>query len=142
MALLDHVLVPIASEEDAEATAAALGPYLEEVQRVTAVHVIEKAGGAIDKAPLEKRQEDAAEFLAIVDSRLSDRVAVDTRTAYGTDVVEALLEAAADAGATAIAFRPRGGSRIRRLLTGDTATRLVIDAEIPVVSLPDASERA
>lgn len=141
MALLDHVLVPVASEEDAEATCTALEPYLGEVQRVTAVHVIEKAGGAMDKAPLEKRQGDAAEFLGIVDTRLSDRVAVDTRTVYGTDVVDALFEAAADAGVSSVVFRPRGGSRIVRILSGDTTTRLVTDPDLPVVSLPHEQER-
>lgn len=137
--LFEHVLIPVATEDDAEATCTALEPYLEEVERITAVHVIEKAGGAVDKAPLAKRREDAAEILALVDGRLGGSVAVDTRTAYGTDVVEALFETAADVGATAIAFRPRGGSRILRLLTGDTTSRLVTDATIPVVSLPDPS---
>ena len=136
MAIFQHVLIPVATEEDAAATCDALEPYLGEVERVTAVHVIEKAGGAMDKAPLEKRREDAAEFLAVVDARLGDSVAVDTRTAYGTDVVETLFDEAANAGATAIAFRPRGGSRIVRLLTGDTATRLVTEPDLPVVSLP------
>ncbi|QLD90943.1 universal stress protein [Natronomonas salina] len=136
MTLLDHVLLPVASEEDARATCAALEPYLSDVDRVTAVHVVEKAGGAMDKAPMEKRREDAAAFLSIVDSRLGDRVAVETRTAFGTDVVETLFDEAADAGATAIAFRARGGSRIVQLLTGDVATDLVTDPELPVVSLP------
>lgn len=137
MTVLSHVLVPIASEDDAEATCEALDPFLEDVERVTAVHIIEKGGGVPDKAPLEKRQGDAAEFLAIVDSRLGDAVAVDTRTGYGTDVVESLFDEADDVGATAIAFRPRSGGRIVRLLTGDIATRLVIDADLPVVSLPN-----
>lgn len=137
MTLLDHVLLPVATESDAEETCAALEPYLDEVQRVTAVHVVEKGGGAIDKAPLAKRREDAAEFLAVVDSRLGDRVAVDTRTAFGTDVVDALFDAAADAGASAIVFRPRGGSRIVRLLSGDTASDLVTEPAIPVIALPD-----
>lgn len=136
MTLLEHVLLPVASEEDARATSQALEPYLSDVERVTAVHVVEKAGGAMDKAPMEKRREDAAAFLAIVDSRLGDRVAVETRTAFGTDVVETLFAEAADAGATAIAFRARGGSRIVQLLTGDVATDLVTDPELPVVSLP------
>jgi nucleotide-binding universal stress UspA family protein len=135
--LVEHVLIPVATDEDAEATCAALEPYLDGVERVTAVHVIEKAGGAVDKAPLAKRREDAAEILALVDARLGGTVAVDTKTAYGTDVVETLFETAADIGATAIVFRPRGGSRILRLLTGDTASRLVIDSDIPVISLPD-----
>lgn len=140
MSVLTHVVVPVASETDAEATCEALDPYLDGIERVTAVHVIEKGGGAVDKAPLGKRREDAAEFLAVVDARLGDAVAVDTRTAFGTDVVETIFDEALDAGATAIAIRPRGGSRIVRLLTGDTATRLVTDAPIPVVALPEPTE--
>ncbi len=138
--LFDHVVIPVASEEDAIATCASLDPYLDGIERVTAVHVIEKAGGAPDKAPLEKRREDAAEFLAVVDSRLGQSVAVDSRIVYGTDVVERLFEVADDVGASTLAFRARGGSRIVRLLTGDTATRLVTDPPIPVVSLPAQEE--
>jgi nucleotide-binding universal stress UspA family protein len=138
--MLDHVLVPVATEADARATSEALRPYLEEVERVTAVHVVEKAGGAPDKAPLEKRQSDAAEFLAVVESELAADVAFDAGIDYGTDVVETLFAAADDAGATALAFRPRGGSRIVRLLSGDTATGLVTDPAVPIVALPDPEE--
>lgn len=137
MILFDHVVIPVASEEDAVATSASLEPYLDDIERVTAVHAIEKAGGAPDKAPLEKRREDAAEFLAVVDTRIGQSVAVDTRTVYGTDIVERLFETADEVGASALAFRARGGSRIVRLLTGDTATRLITDPPIPVVSLPN-----
>jgi nucleotide-binding universal stress UspA family protein len=140
MILFDHVVIPVASEDDAAATCASLEPYLDDIERVTAVHVIEKAGGAPDKAPLEKRREDAAEFLAIVDTRIGQSVAVDTRTVYGTDVVERLFETADEVGASALAFRARGGSRVVRLLAGDTASRLVTDPPIPVVSLPSQKE--
>lgn len=140
MTPLDHVLVPVASAEDAEATCEALDPFLGDIERVTAVHVIEKAGGAPDKAPLEKRRADAEEFLTLVETCLNDGVSVDTRIAYGTDVVTTLFDEAEDVGATAFAFRPRGGSRFVRLLTGDTATKLVTESEIPVVSLPDPEE--
>jgi nucleotide-binding universal stress UspA family protein len=140
MSIFDHVLVPVASEDDAIATSEALRPYLEEIERVTAVHVVEKGGGSIDKAPVAKRREDAAEFLAVVDSRLSSEVAVDTRTAFGTSVVDTIFDEAEAAGATAVAIRPRGGSRIVRLLTGDTANRLVTAPRIPVVSLPSREE--
>lgn len=139
MRILDHVLVPVASEDDARATCEAVDRYLDGVQRLTAVHVIEKAGGAPDKAPLEKREEDAAEFLAVFESCAPDGVPVDTRTTYGTDVVDALFEEAADAGATAVAFRPREGSWILRLITGNTASRLTTDPDVPVISLPDES---
>lgn len=136
MTIVQHIVVPVATEEDAAATCTAIKPYLDEIERVTAVHVIEKAGGAPDKAPLEKRQEDAADILASVDTALSDRVDVDTQTAYGTDIVVTLFEEAANVGGTAIAFRSRGGGRIERLLGGDVSTKLVTDPELPVISLP------
>lgn len=137
MAFFQHILIPVAEEEDARATCVTLQPYLEDIERVTAVHVIEKAGGAVDKAPLEKRREDATEFLAIVEETLSGSVAVDTRTVFATDIVPALFSEAGDAGAEAVAFRARGGSRIKRIIAGDLTTKLVTDPDIPVISLPN-----
>ncbi|MFC6726081.1 universal stress protein, partial [Halobium palmae] len=72
MPIFDHVLLPVATEDDAEATCAALEPHLERVERVTAVHVIEKREGAVDKAPPEKRRSDAAAYLSVVEARLED----------------------------------------------------------------------
>ncbi|MFP9191039.1 universal stress protein [Natronosalvus vescus] len=136
MAVFQHLLIPVATEDDAQRTCDALEPYLEDLERVTAVHVIEKAGGAMDKAPLGKRQEDAGDFLAVVNSTLGSSVAVDTQTVYGTDLVDTLFDVATDVNADAIAFRARGGSRITRLLAGDTATDLVTEPTVPVISLP------
>ncbi|WP_263020050.1 universal stress protein [Natronobiforma cellulositropha] len=140
MVLFQHVLVPVATGDDADATCDALVPYIDDIERVTAVHVIEKAGGGIDKAPLEKRQEDAAACLERFASRLGGRedIELDTWTAYGTDVVETLFEAVADAEADAIVFRARGGSRLVRLLAGDVSTRLITEPPVPAVSLPRA----
>lgn len=140
MALLDHVVVPIASEADADATTGALGPLLDDIHRVTAVHVIEKGGGTIDKAPMEKRREDAREFLDLLETELGENVVVDTRIEFGTEIVDTIVETAIDAGGTSIAIRPRGGSRILRLMTGDTTTRLVTTPKIPVLVLPDTVE--
>jgi nucleotide-binding universal stress UspA family protein len=139
-ALLDHVVVPIASDGDATATCAALGPYLDEIERITAVHVIEKGDGSVDKAPMETRRSDGAEFLAIVDARIAGDVALDTRIEFGTDVVETLFEAAIEVGATSIGVRHRGGSRIVQILAGDTGRKLVTDPKVPVVSLPTPRE--
>lgn len=137
MALFEHLLVPIASESDADSTCAALQPYLDSVDHVTVIHVIEKGGGAIDKAPLAKRKEDGEAILADVESRLSESVSVDSTIAYGTDLVETVFDAAVEAEADAVAFRARGGSRITRLLAGDTTSKLVTDPVVPVVSLPN-----
>ena len=136
MPLLDRVVLPLASEEDATETAAALRPLLGEVELVVAVHVIEKAGGGIDKAPMEQREEDAETILRLVEEALRDEVAVETDVRYGTDVVDALFEAAADHDATAVLFTAREGNRFVQLLAGDTARRLVTEATVPVVALP------
>jgi len=67
------------------------------------------------------------------------RRAVETRILYGTDVVEAIRDAAREVDATAVAFVPRGGSRILDVLTGDIRNRLLIESDRPVVALPDGS---
>jgi len=140
MVLFEHVLIPVATHDDARATCAALGPHLDTVTRVTAVHVVEKAGGAPDKAPLEKRNQDGHEILAETESLLAGTVDIESEIVYGTDVVEAIFEAATDHGAEAVAFRSRGGSRIKQLLAGDTTNKLVTEPVVPVVSLPVPTE--
>lgn len=140
MSILDHVLLLVATEEDAETTCVALEPYLGRVERVTAVHVIETRKDAVDKAPVEKRRSDAAEYLSLVEARLGDAVEVDSRVAFGPDVVETVLDEAAAVGATVIAFRPRGSSRLTRLLSGDVTTCLVTGSTLPVVVLPKPPE--
>lgn len=134
--MLQRVVVPVATEDDAEKTCTAFRPYLEGVESVVAVHVIEKAGGGIDKAPLEKREEEATSMLGIVEDRLGGRVPVETEVVYGTDVVDAVFEAATEVDATAVVFRAREGGRFTRLLSGDTSMRFVTEAEIPVVAIP------
>jgi nucleotide-binding universal stress UspA family protein len=138
MSLFDHLLVPVADDDDATTTARALVPHLETVDRVTAVHVVEKGGGVVDKAPVGKRRTDGRRFLSTLESALATTapsVRVETHVVFGTDVADTIVETAADVGATAVAFRPRGGSRLARLVSGDTADRLVSDREVTVVAL-------
>ena len=140
--LLEHVLVPVASEQDARTTAEAVVPYLQQDGgRVTVVHVVEKAGGAPDKASVEQREavaEDA--FEAFGEGLSSSGVPYETEVRYGTDVAETIIETAADVDASAIVFTPRGGSRWVRLLTGDVSLSLVSESDRPVVVLPDVAD--
>ena len=137
--LFARVLLPVASVEDAEATARAVAPYLAGTGTVVAVHVIEKAGGAPDKASVEQRETYAGEVFEAVRAELGE---VETDLRFDTAVEDAIFAAAADHDATAIVFTPRGGSRWLRLLTGDVTLHVVTETDRPVVVLPDTGDES
>lgn len=142
--ILKRIIVPVANTEDAEATAAALVPYVEPgTGTIIAVHVIEKAGGAPDKASVEQRELRAQEIFETVTEGLADtETELQTKLLYGTDIAEAILRAAHESEASAIAFTPRGSGRWVKLLSGDVMTDLLTKSDLPVVSLPKPEERA
>jgi nucleotide-binding universal stress UspA family protein len=129
--LLAHVLVPVANEADARATATALAPYRPE--HVTAVHVIEKGDGVPDKTPVEQSEEVAAAAYEAVRTVFPD---ADDHTAHGRDITAAIVEAGETVDATAIAYRPRSGGRLMQFLSGDLSQELVTSATLPVIALP------
>lgn len=129
--LLDHVLLPVFNEEDAQATAAALEPY--QPKHVTALHVVEKGEGVPDKTPVEQSEELAAESYAAVRRVFPD---ADDHTAYARDIVGAISETADEVGASAIAYRSRSGNRILQFLSGDLSLKLLTNANRPVIALP------
>lgn len=132
-ALLDHVLLPVANEEDALATATALEPY--EPRHVTALHVVEKAGGAPDKTPVAQSEQLAAESYAAVRQVFPD---ADEHTAYARDIVGAIFQAADEVDASAIAYRSRPGNRLLKFLSGDLSLQLVTRGDRPVIALPQS----
>ena len=136
--LLETVLVPIASEDDAEQTCEAiLGELGDDRAAIHVVHVIEKAGGAPDKASVAQREERAERIFEIVESTLAGTATVlETEILYGTDVAATILDRARELEATSIVFTPRGASRWMRLLTGDVAQKLLTNADRPLVILP------
>ena len=133
--LLAHVLVPVAHEDDARATAEALAPY--GPARVTVLYVVEKGEGVLDKTPVEQSEDEAAAAFAAFRETFPD---AEDHTGYGRDVVEAIFEGADEVGATAIAYRSRGGGRLMQFLSGDISLRLVTEAECPVVALPQGED--
>ena len=135
MSLLEHVLLSVANEEDARATARQLEPY--DPERVTALHVVEKGGGVPDKTPVAQSEELAEESYAAVREVFPD---ADDHTAYSRDVVNAVIEAAEELDASAIAYRSRGGGRIMQFLSGDRSLKLVTRARRPVIALPRTDE--
>ncbi|WP_227133450.1 universal stress protein [Halorubellus salinus] len=135
MDLLARVLLPVANEADARATAIALEPY--DPAHVTAVHVVEKGEGVPDKTPVEQSEAVAESAYAAVRTVFPD---ADDSTAYARDVVAAIIETAEATDATAIAVRPRGGGRLTQLLSGDLTRQLVTDAPLPVIVLPSTED--
>ncbi|ARS91609.1 universal stress protein [Natrarchaeobaculum aegyptiacum] len=131
------VVVPAADPDDGERTATALAAHLGESSTVILVNVIEKGGGSIDKAPMERRKEYADEIFERAREPLVDAPGtVETATLFGTDVVGTIFEAADDRDADAVVFTARKSNRLAELLTGDVARKMVKRAAIPVVALP------
>ncbi|QSG10413.1 Nucleotide-binding protein, UspA family [Halapricum desulfuricans] len=103
-----------------------------------AVHVIEKAGGALDKASVEQREQAARDLFAVVRDGLSDTdITLETEILYGTDVAQTLIDAAHDLDASAIVFTPRGGSRWQKLLSGDVTHHLLNNTDVPILAFPE-----
>ncbi|WP_082256261.1 universal stress protein [Haloferax sp. ATB1] len=130
-----HLVVPVANEEDARETARILDTY--EYGQVTVVHIIEKGEGVPDKLPLEQAEQRASNAFGAFRGFIPE---IDTETAYSRDIVTAIIDVAADVNASAIAFRPRGGNRLVQFLSGDTALKLITDADRPVIALPEETK--
>lgn len=136
--LFETVFVPIADPEDAEQTARAISYYANPNSEIIVVHVIEKGEGVPDKAAPSQQEEFAEQayeaFLEVFPDGWGN---VRFVSLYGRDVAKTIIEGAAEADATVIAFTPRGGSRWKRLITGDVARKLIDTSGIPVISLPE-----
>jgi nucleotide-binding universal stress UspA family protein len=138
--LFERVLIPIASEDDARMARETILPYLADCGGVaTVVHVVKYTEGGVDPSPVSMQEEDAQRLFEIV-GEVDDDLVVETRTAYGTDIVEAIFEVADEIDASAVVFSPQKRNRLVRLLTGDTALSLVTDPDVPVLAIPRAEE--
>lgn len=142
-ALLSRTVVPVAGPDDARATCEVALPHVKEAGgTLTAVYVVEKAGGAIDKASVEQREEFAQEAFDVVIAACEDmEVDCETEIRYDTDVVAAIVRAATDHDASAIVFTPRQESGWADLLSGNLSAKLVKRADRPVIAFPPEDDQ-
>jgi nucleotide-binding universal stress UspA family protein len=140
--LLSNVLIPVASEDDARTTMHAVLPRLgAEDGTGTLLFVVEKAGGALDKAAVEQQEAYAGDVFEAAGDVVRDAnrsASFDTDVAYGSDVAQSIIDAAHEIDATAIVFTPRQRSRWTELLTGNVARDLIEESDVPVITLPEA----
>ncbi len=133
--ILDRIVVPVSGEDDAVKTAKAVAPYFNGSE-IIAVYVIEKAGGAPNKAPMDAAEEHGRKALDAFEEELAEHSdKIKKEILFGSEVADTVLKEAEDRGATVV-FVAREGGRFIRLLTGDNAISFVTKNRIPVVSLP------
>jgi len=134
--LFEHVLIPVASEADARMARETLLPYLRRVGGVaTVLHVVEWSEDGVRRTPPSVQVDDAEELFEVV-RRDNEGLVAGTRTEYGSNIAETIIEVARDVDASAIVFSPQEKSRLIRLLTGDTALSLVTNPDVPVLAIP------
>ena len=140
--VLDRILVPLADEKDAADTAESLTTWFhegdrEQNQTVTMLHVVEKSGGAVDKAPLPAAEQRAADIFEIATVILEDEgYSVETEVRYGTNIVETIIEAARELNSTVVVFRPREYGILTRLVSRDRTRTLIRNLSCPAIVLP------
>ncbi|WP_363464511.1 universal stress protein [Halogeometricum borinquense] len=133
--ITDHVVVPVANKEDARTTAQLLEPY--SVGDITVLHVVEKGGGVPDKSPVEQSEQIAEDAFEAFHETFPD---AGTEVTYRRDVVQGIINVAEKVDASAILFCPRGGARILQFLAGDRSLRLIMEANRPVIALPERED--
>lgn len=139
--VVNQVLLPVANENDAARTCAAVRPHLTETAEIVALYVIEKREGAPLPASTEQLEEHGQKTLAIVEEEFADsEVTVETELRYGTDLVATVFETAEDENVECIAFVPRPKGRLVALLSGDPGWKLINRTKHPILVLPRPSE--
>ena len=146
--LLDRVVIPVAGPEDAANTYESFRPRIVDQDgtvdtdmEIHVVYVVEKAGGAPDKAGVEQREEHAQDAFDRFEMLAeADGLEIESEIRYGTDVAEVILEYADELDASAIAFTSRGTGTWLNLITGGVRSSLLLNADRPIVVLPTDME--
>jgi nucleotide-binding universal stress UspA family protein len=137
--LFDRILLPLADPDDAERTARAIRPYLDEETTLIITHVTqgEAAGTTVAMGRDRFAEEIYETFIAVLGRQ---DLTIEWVTLEGRDVSEAIIDTIGTLEATLMAFTPRDLDTWSRTLAGDPGSRLVRDADIPVMVFPSRTE--
>ena len=134
--LFERILVPIASPDDAEATARALRPHLDADTTLIVAHVTQ--GTAAETAVKTGRDQfTGATYEKFVDILYRDDLQFEWTTLEGREVAEALIDAVDIVEATLVAFTPRDMDTWERTIAGDPGGKLIREADVPVMVFPN-----
>lgn len=138
-ALFERVLLPLADPDDAERTARAVRPYLDEETTLIITHVTqgEAAGTTISMGRDQFAEATYETFIAVLGRQ---DLRLEWVTLEGRDVSEAITDAIDTVEATLVAFTPRDLDTWSRTLAGDPGSRLIRDADVPVMVFPSRTE--
>ncbi len=138
-ALFERILVPLADPDDAAQTARALRPYVDSETTLIITHVTEDDGSeaAIVRGRNHFAEEIYGTFISVLDR---DDVRLEWVTLQGREVAETIIDGTDAVDATLIAFCPRGLDRWAQVIAGDPASRLIHDADVPVITVPDRAD--
>ena len=138
-ALFERILVPLADPDDAENTARSLRPHIEDGTSLIITHVAERGGPDAEIVRGRDRfaEETYETFISVFDRR---DVQLEWITLQGREVAETVIDGTAAVDATLIAFVPRGLDRWARIVAGDPASKLVHNADVPVMVFPDRAD--
>jgi nucleotide-binding universal stress UspA family protein len=134
--LFERILVPIASPDDAEATARAVRPHLDANTTLIVTHVT--PGTAAETTIKTGRDQfTGATYEKFVDILYRDDLHFEWATLEGREVAEALTDAIDMMDATLIAFTPRDLDTWERTIAGDPEGTLIREADVPVMVFPN-----
>jgi len=134
--LFERILLLLAGPDDADRTARALRPDVASVSTPIVAHVIHDngTGTSVNTGQDQFAQATYKTFVSIFDR--SD-VSLEWATLKGREVSEALVDAVEIVDATLVVFTPREQDPQRRILTGNPGSKLIRDASVPVMAVPD-----
>jgi nucleotide-binding universal stress UspA family protein len=134
--LFERILVPIASPEDAEATARAIRPHLDAGTTLIVTHVT-RGTDAETTIKTGRDQFAGATYETFSDILYRRDLEFEWVTLEAREVTEALVDAVEMTAATVVAFTPRDMDTGKQTLAGDPGNRLIREAAVPVMVFPN-----